>query len=335
MENLNAKEVPLVSVRCLTYNQKKYIKDALDGFVKQITDFSFEVIVHDDASTDGTAAIVKEYAEKYPDIIKPIFETENQYSKHDGSLRRIMNEACKGKYIAYCEGDDYWTDPYKLQKQVSFLEKHPDYSMCCTNVRILSPSGFIQWKRFNETCDIFPNMMIKGGGSLIATCTQVYRKEVFNVFSYLDFCMKCYIGDYTMQILSSLMGKVHYIHEETSVYRYCSDGSWTSNSNGQPILMQLPDWKSQIVMLKGLDNFSKGIYHIDFYEAQIELVDWICRNNIGEYKKILDEFKDVLRMPFIYKFTYHIIKDDYKFLYPMCIFLKRCYNSVCRNLCIK
>ena len=184
MENLNAKEVPLVSVRCLTYNQKKYIKDALDGFVKQITDFSFEVIVHDDASTDGTAAIVKEYAEKYPDIIKPIFETENQYSKHDGSLRRIMNEACKGKYIAYCEGDDYWTDPYKLQKQVSFLEKHPDYSMCCTNVRILSPSGFIQWKRFNETCDIFPNMMIKGGGSLIATCTQVYRKEVFNVFSY-------------------------------------------------------------------------------------------------------------------------------------------------------
>ena len=120
----------MVTIRCLTYNHEQYIRQCLDGFVMQKTNFRFEAIVHDDASTDGTVEIIREYAEKYPDIIKPIFETENQYSKRDGSIGRIMNEHTHGKYIAICEGDDYWTDPYKLQKQVDFLESHPDYVMC-------------------------------------------------------------------------------------------------------------------------------------------------------------------------------------------------------------
>lgn len=119
-----------VSIRCFAYNHERFIRQCLDGFVMQKADFRFEAIVHDDASTDNTAAIIREYAEKYPDIIKPIYETENQYSKHDGSLTRIMNAHTRGKYIAMCEGDDYWTDPYKLQKQVDFLESHPDYVMC-------------------------------------------------------------------------------------------------------------------------------------------------------------------------------------------------------------
>ena len=119
----------MVSIRCITYNHEPYIRQCLDGFVMQKTNFRFEAIVHDDASTDGTAAIIREYAEKYPDIIKPIFETENQYSKRDGSLDRIMDAACTGKYIAFCEGDDYWTDPLKLQKQVDILEKAPQYGL--------------------------------------------------------------------------------------------------------------------------------------------------------------------------------------------------------------
>lgn len=122
---------PLVSIRCATYNHAPYIRQCLDGFVMQKTDFCFEAIVHDDASTDGTADIIREYAAKYPDIIKPIYETENQYSKHDGSLARIMNAHMHGKYIAFCEGDDYWTDPLKLQKQVDLLEKNAECSMCC------------------------------------------------------------------------------------------------------------------------------------------------------------------------------------------------------------
>ena len=103
----------------------------------QQTSFPFEAIVHDDVSTDGSAAIIREYAEKYPDIIKPIYETENQYSKHDGSLRRIMDAAIHpaAKYVAVCEGDDYWTDPHKLQLQVDFWNLTPTIPFQFTNIR--------------------------------------------------------------------------------------------------------------------------------------------------------------------------------------------------------
>ena len=111
-------DTPLVSVRCITYNHEPYIAQALDGFLMQKTNFPFEVIVHDDAGPDKTADIIREYEAKFPKIIKPIYETENQYSKHDGSLGRIVDAACKGKYIALCEGDDYWIDENKLQVQV-------------------------------------------------------------------------------------------------------------------------------------------------------------------------------------------------------------------------
>lgn len=130
---------PLVTIRCITYNHEPYIRQCLEGFVMQKTNFSFEVIVHDDASTDGTVEIIREYAEKYPNIIKPIYETENQYSKNDGSIRRIIDEAMspEAKYIAMCEGDDYWIDPLKLQKQVDYLENHPDVVYSCHRYKIL------------------------------------------------------------------------------------------------------------------------------------------------------------------------------------------------------
>ena len=128
---MSEERVPLVSIWCTVYNHEPYVRQCLDGFVMQRTNFPFEAIVHDDASTDGSAAIIREYAEKYPDIIKPIYETENQYTI-PGAFRRILEAALHpdSKYVAICEGDDYWTDPEKLQIQVDFLERHPDYSMC-------------------------------------------------------------------------------------------------------------------------------------------------------------------------------------------------------------
>lgn len=129
-------EPVMVSIKCMVYNHAPFLRKCLDGFIMQKTKFKFEVIVHDDASTDDSTDIIKEYAEKYPDIIKPIFETENQYSKGDGSVGRIMNAACHGKYIAICEGDDFWTNSHKLQRQVDFLESHQDYMMCSHNYKI-------------------------------------------------------------------------------------------------------------------------------------------------------------------------------------------------------
>jgi len=125
-----SKEQMLVSVICLAYNHEKFIRKCLDGFVMQKTDFAFQVIVHDDASTDKTADIIREYQEKYPEIIKPVFQSENQYSKNGGNMRETICSNLCGKYTAYCEGDDYWTDKNKLQKQADFLENHPEFSMC-------------------------------------------------------------------------------------------------------------------------------------------------------------------------------------------------------------
>lgn len=121
---------PLVSICCLTYNHAPFIRQCLDGFISQKTDFPFELIIHDDASNDGTADIIREYEARYPQIIKPIYQTENQYSQRKDVFLEIMFPHCTGKYIALCEGDDYWTDPNKLQEQADFLESHPDYSMC-------------------------------------------------------------------------------------------------------------------------------------------------------------------------------------------------------------
>ena len=146
MKNLN--NTVLVAIKCLVYNHEPYLRDCLQGFVMQKTDFPIVVIVHDDASTDNSAAIIREYAEKYPDIIRPIYEIENQYSKGDGSLGRVMNKAVDAigaKYIAYCEGDDYWTDPLKLQKQVDFLEANPEYDMVCARFNhLVHETGEIQ-----------------------------------------------------------------------------------------------------------------------------------------------------------------------------------------------
>ncbi len=182
----------LVTIRCITYNHEKYLADALEGFVMQKTNFPFVAIVHDDASTDGTAAILRQYAEKYPDIIHPIYETENQYSKHDGSIERIMDEAIAAtgaKYIAICEGDDYWTDPLKLQKQVDFLESHPDYSVCfcrcmlCLwkeNKKMVRDTACDKWLKPNDVgVDISLSMFFKSW--ITQPLTMMWRASMYDV----------------------------------------------------------------------------------------------------------------------------------------------------------
>ena len=120
----------VVSIIFNTYNHEPYIRQCLEGFVMQKTDFAFEVLIHDDASTDKTADIIREYEAHYPDIIKPIYQTENQYSKKTGIMKTFQIPRVKGKYIALCEGDDYWIDPLKLQKQVDILEKDATITTC-------------------------------------------------------------------------------------------------------------------------------------------------------------------------------------------------------------
>lgn len=131
----------IVSICCITYNHATYIKDTLDGFVAQVTNFSIEVLIYDDASTDATADIIREYQAKHPEIIKPIYQKENQYSKGVKISPKYNWPRARGKYIAMCEGDDYWTDPFKLQKQVDFLEANPEYGLVSGDVVLIDENG--------------------------------------------------------------------------------------------------------------------------------------------------------------------------------------------------
>ena len=206
----------VVSIHCLAYNQEAFICKCLDGFVMQKTNFRFEAIVHDDASTDRTSDIIREYAEKYSDIIKPIFETENQYSKGGGLLQRIMDENTHGKYIAICEGDDYWTDPLKLQKQVDFLESNPDYGMCYTkSFKLYKNKKRGIWG--DEDCSFAGLIDFK----IIPTLSRLDRRSIYE--QYLveinpyerEWCM----GDFPVVLYYAIKSKIHLINEITCVYR--------------------------------------------------------------------------------------------------------------------
>jgi glycosyltransferase involved in cell wall biosynthesis len=133
--------VPVVSICSLAYNHERYIRDCLEGFLMQETTFPVEILIHDDASTDNTANIIREYEARYPRLIKSICRTENQFSKGKVGAPLHAYPGKRGEYIANCEADDYWTDPLKLQKQVDFLDRNPDYVMCYHDARIVDESG--------------------------------------------------------------------------------------------------------------------------------------------------------------------------------------------------
>lgn len=217
----------LVSIRCLVYNHEPYLRQCLDGFVMQKTNFAFEAIVHDDASTDGTAAIVKEYAEKYPDIIKPIFETENQYSKRDGSIRRIMNDATSKttKYIAFCEGDDYWTDPLKLQKQFDFMEANPDYSLCFHPAYVKFENGIQERTLFGEWKETDYNGLDIIRQWTIPTASVFFRAKFYNK-KYFEIAndRRFIYGDIVLFEYMSTKGRIKCINEVMSVYRRNAGG---------------------------------------------------------------------------------------------------------------
>lgn len=213
---------PIVTIRCVTYNHEKYIAQALDGFLNQKTTFPFEVLVHEDASTDNTAKIIREYEEKYPQIIKPIYQTENQWSKHDGSITRILNSLTKGKYIALCEGDDYWIDENKLQMQVDFLENNPEYTMCfhCADFEVIGAHDVPNKLQCIEDRDYSATEILKNW--TIPTASVVYKKEI------LDYPIKnsdrIMFGDIVLFEKCAHLGKIRAFSKKMSIYRIHNQG---------------------------------------------------------------------------------------------------------------
>lgn len=221
---------PLVSIACLTYNHEKYIRDAINGFLIQKTDFQIEIIIHDDASTDNTANIIREYEKKYPELIKPIYQNENKYSKGIKPSPNYVWPKCSGKYIALCEGDDYWLDPFKLQKQVNFLEVNNDFMLCFTNARVIDKEGNIERNYLSGGCieQTYTHLDMP-----ISAPTQTVLFRNSEIRSIPKSFQSALGGDTYLLVWLSKFGKIKYHNYVSAVYRDTGMGTWTSRSNFQ------------------------------------------------------------------------------------------------------
>lgn len=221
----------MVTIECVTYNHEKFIGEAIESFLMQKTNFPVEILIYDDASTDRTADIIRGYERKFPDIIKPIYQTVNQYSK--GVYVENFNlDRVQGKYIATCEGDDYWTDPYKLQKQVDYMEKHPECSMCvhaAARVSSLKKKVISNVRPIRESRVLSIEEIIEGGGDFLATNSIIYSRE--KVLKLPEFYYNAPVGDYPLVIHGALKGTVYYMDENMSAYRVGVEGSWTEKQS--------------------------------------------------------------------------------------------------------
>lgn len=217
---------PLVSICCITYNHEPYIEDALEGFLIQQTDFPFEILIHDDASTDKTAGIIQEYVREYPNLIKPIYQTENQYSKGKKINPEFNFVRARGDYIAICEGDDYWVDTKKLQKQIDYLTTNPDYVLTFTDARAFNLDGFLDTNFGGATRDLSADELIVG--IPIKTLTSCFR-NVFLGRTWPAELKNAYYGDLTIWSLLGDHGSGKYMHDiSPSMYRV-HDGSLHSS----------------------------------------------------------------------------------------------------------
>ncbi len=228
----------LVSVCCLSYNHEAYLRDAIESFISQKTDFRFEVLINDDASTDGTAAILREYAERYPELIRPFYQPVNLYSQGKDLCLEVLYPAARGKYIALCEGDDYWTDDTKLQRQADFLEANPEYSACVHNTLLHYCQGEQRDKpllRHTQDCDVGVAEVLRGVSYSFHTSSLMAKKAVIaDVRDFFYVGLEHGFGDHPDALWLIVNGPIRYLNRCMSVYRIHSSGlSWSANVDSQ------------------------------------------------------------------------------------------------------
>ena len=241
---------PRLSVVCLAYNAAPYIRTALDGFLMQKTDFPVEVLIHDDASTDGTAEIIREYAEKHPDVIRPVFQRENQFSKGVSVSSTVLWPLIRGEYVAVCEGDDYWTDPLKLQKQVDWLDAHPESAVCFHPVVVHFEDG-------SRKDSIYPAQKdYPQGFTFEGLLRHNYMQTNSIVFRWMLKGRECDVPldiaprDWFTNLLHAEKGPIGFLPEAMGVYRRHPGGVWWTASDAP-------------------DKFylRNGFRHLSFYKA--------------------------------------------------------------------
>lgn len=300
----------LVSIACITYNHEKYISDAIEGFLMQKTNFNFEILINDDASIDKTAEIIRKYEKQYPDIIKPIYQSENQFSKGVNIDYEFIQKRAKGKYIAECEGDDYWTDPYKLQKQVDYMESHSNCSICFHTAKSVTPNKkptgdflgpYGNKNRIYTISDI--------GGTFIATASRMYIKSLMD--NPPDFYFIGEATDFPSQLILLDKGYAFYINEVMSDYRVNVPGS-SNDRLKRKSKQEIIDYNNErIKILNEFNKYSNYRHKNDIkkfilsYKLNILELEKNTRNKMNGLK-ILESQKYFDSIKFIQKVKIHV-----------------------------
>lgn len=269
---------PLVSICCTTFNHESYIADALEGFVNQKTNFHYEVLIHDDASTDRTAEIIKEFELKYPNLVKPIYQDVNQYSKGIQINRTFNYSRALGKYIALCEGDDYWIDSLKLQRQINYMKANPECTFCFTNAKIIDVQQqkesriFIPYSKENEKYYYDENSSYDVGKlallGFIPTATFMFRKSILE--NPPDFYLRKYPGgDLKLKLYATSQGYAHFINEVTSVYRTNVLGSTMSRWKKYNKDQLYSHNKGYINLINAVNKYTNYVYSSDFDKLKV------------------------------------------------------------------
>lgn len=240
-----------VSACIITYNQEKYIKETLEGAIAQSVNFDYEIVINDDCSTDTTSEICKSYANKYPKLIT--------YIRQDKNLGMIENvkksiNACKGKYIALCEGDDYWTDPLKLQKQVDFLEANVDYNICFHNVKVYNQSlRKFQNDTIARNVSETTNILDLAQGNYIHTPSVMLR----NNFTLPHWFSTCPLGDWSLYMIAIGDKKIKKLSDTMAVYRVNDQGIWAKTSQKNRMENTVKSYKKVLNNLSLKDEVKK------------------------------------------------------------------------------
>ena len=283
-----------VSVLCATYNHEEYLRQTLDSFVNQKTDFPFEVLVNDDASTDGTGDIIREYAAKYPEIIRPFYQKENLYSRRINLYDVVFFPACRGEYIAVCEGDDYWNDTEKLQLQVNWLDAHPEYSACVHNSigRFTDQPDKVLFAQDGDR-DIPFEQVVQGMSHAYHTSSILARREfILNPPDYRDVAYhQGYFTDYAVGVRLGLAGKVRFLDRCMSVYRIGSNPSAWSRGVGQEYHKLKRFVSGEIAMLKTVKQHP-------LTEAQEAAIDQVLLEREYELLYIEGRVDEMVKPPY-------------------------------------
>lgn len=308
---------PKVSICCTTYNHEAYIEDTLWGFLMQETNFAFEILIHDDASTDDTQEIIEKYEREYPNIVKPIYQIENQYSKGKRINFTYNYLRAKGDYIALCEGDDYWTDKKKLQKQVDILEENKDSMLCIHATGVyrvaddLLVSNDIRPSNINKKFKA--EDIILGGGEFGHTSSCVFRSRVIK--NPPKWFVDAPSGDTPLRLLCAHIGPIYYLDEEMSIYRRGVKGSWTDRVQSNDKFIS--HWNRGIQMLKEYNSYTNNKYSTPIKKRISEIAYSIVirtgrlnndTKDSDEYYIMLNKkakFKFQIRMKFPWLFNFY------------------------------